>query len=89
MPAQEKIYSPDPAISAVEKQMQALELRTAQIREEMALSSEILDKLAEQQSQLVLAVDILRMRTRALIWVCSLLGLAIVALIYLALVVGR
>lgn len=89
LPAPEKAYSPDPAISAIEKQMQALELRSAQIREEIALSSEILDKLAEQQSQLVQAVDILRVRTRTLLWVCSLFGLAIIVLGYLALVVGR
>lgn len=77
---EEKVYSPDPFISVIEKQMQALELRTAQLGEEMASSSEIIDKLAEQQSQLVQAVDILRVRTRALLWVCGLLGLAIILL---------
>ncbi|MFH1602609.1 MAG: hypothetical protein ABIH03_01735 [Pseudomonadota bacterium] len=86
-PAQEKAYSPDPVISAIEKQMQALELRAAELGKELVLSSEIIDKLAEQQSQLVQAVDVLRVRTRALIWVCGFLALDVILLIYL--VVGR
>jgi len=81
--AEERTYSPDSAVSAVEKQVHLLELRVAQLREEIVLSSEIIDKLAEQQSQLVHAVDILRVRTRALLWLCVLLGLAVMVLFYL------
>ena len=83
VPAEEQVYSPDPSISAIEKQMQALELRTAQLGEEIILSSGLIDKLAEQQSQLVQAVDILRVRTRALLWVCGLLAIAVIVMIYL------
>ena len=86
-PTKDKVYSPDPAISAIEAQVQALELRAAELGEEIALTSEIIDKLAEQQSQLVQAVDILRVRTRALLWACAVLALAVVVLIALA--VGR
>ncbi len=85
IPLDEKAYSPDPAISPIEAQVHALELRAAQLGEEMVLSSGIIDKLAEQQSQLVQAVEVLRVRTRALLWLCGVLGLAVIVLIYLAL----
>lgn len=87
VPLQEKVYSADTAVAAVEKQVQALELRTAKLRDEIGLSSEIIDKLAEQQAQLVHAVDVLRARTRTLQWVSGLLAVGILVLIYLA--VGR
>ena len=83
IPPEVKAYSPDPAISAIEAQMHALELRNAQIGEEIVLSSEVIDKLAEQQSQLVQAVDILRVRTRGLLWICGVLVAAIMLLLYL------
>ena len=84
IPLDEKVYSPDPAISSIETQMQALELRADKLGEDIVLSSELIDKLAEQQSQLVQAVEILRVRTRALLWVCGFLCLTTIALIYLA-----
>lgn len=84
IPLDEKVYSRDPAISSIETQIQALELRAGKLGEDIVLSSELIDKLAEQQSQLVQAVEILRARTRALLWVCGLLCLTTVALIYLA-----
>ena len=87
IPTDEKVYSRDPGIAAIETQLQALELRADTLGEEIVLSSEIIDKLAEQQSQLVRAVDILRVRTRALLWACVVLALAVIVLIYL--VAGR
>lgn len=86
-PPQQKAYSPDPTISSVEKQIHALGLRIDQLGGEMVLTSELIDKLAEQQSQLVQAVDVLRVRTRALLWICVLLAMAVLVLIFL--VAGR
>lgn len=82
LPREDKAYSSDPAISAVEKKIHALELRAEKLGEEIVLTSEIIDKLAEQHSELVRAVEILRARTRALVWACALLGLSGIALVF-------
>lgn len=79
-----KVYSSDPATAALEKQIHKLDLRADRLREDIVLSSEIIDKLAEQQSELVAAVDILRSRTRALTLACVLLAVATAALAALA-----
>lgn len=73
-----KVYSSDPAIAAVEKQVHALEMRAERLREDIVTSSEIIDKLAEQQSELVQAVDALRGRTRALMFACVLLAVGLI-----------
>lgn len=73
-----KVYSSDPAIAAVEKQIHALDMRADRLREDIVLSSEIIDKLAEQQSELVQAVEVLRARTRVLMLACVLLAVALI-----------
>lgn len=75
-----KVYSSDPAIAAVEKQIHALDMRADRLREDIVLSSEIIDKLAEQQSELVQAVESLRARTRALLVYCVFLAVVVIAL---------
>lgn len=69
------------ALSAIEIRIISLEKRTAQLGEEAVSSFDVVRSLADQHSQLVHAVDVLLVRTRVLLRVCVLLGLAVVALL--------
>jgi len=53
-----------------------LEARTAEIARQAVTSAELVKSLAEQNAQLVRAVEILRLRTRKLVWFAGVLGLA-------------
>lgn len=66
----------------------ALERRVAYLEEEAASSFEVVASIAQQHSQLteqhsalVQVADLLLVRTRALLWVCGLLALALLALL--------
>ncbi|OGA43555.1 MAG: hypothetical protein A3G24_03825 [Betaproteobacteria bacterium RIFCSPLOWO2_12_FULL_62_13] len=50
-----------------EGRLQALEAQVAELRKEIAASSELINSLAGQNARLVEAVGILRVRTRALL----------------------
>jgi hypothetical protein len=63
-------------LSAIEARLSALEARTTQIAREAVTSTELIKSLAEQSAQLVQAVEILRLRTRKLVWFAVVLGLA-------------
>jgi len=68
------------ALAAIDARLAFLESRAREISEEAVSSSELIKSLAEQNSRLVQAVEILRIRTRALLWLCSALALAVVGL---------
>lgn len=58
-----------------------LEAAVAQLAEQQKASAELIETLAEQNARIVEAVDALRMRTRILIVVSSLLSIACVGLV--------
>jgi hypothetical protein len=68
------------ALAALDARLVVLESRLKVVSDEAAASSELIKSLAEQNSRLVQAVEILRIRTRALLWLSSVLALAILAL---------
>jgi hypothetical protein len=63
-------------LSAIEDRLFALQARTTEIAREAGTSAELIKSLAEQSAQLVQAVEILRLRTRKLVWSTVVLGLA-------------
>ena len=75
------------ALAAVALRVQELEKSLARLEEEVVSSFDVVRALTEQHSQLASAVDVLITRTKVLLRVCVMLGIAVVAL--LALVVIR
>lgn len=73
------------AIAAFELRLEALEKKSAQLRGEAVASFEVVRAITDQHSQVVHAVDVLLVRTRVLIRVSILLGIASVALFVLVL----
>lgn len=73
------------AIAAFELRLEALERKSAQLREEVVASFDVVRSITDQHSQVVQAVDVLLVRTRLLLRVCVLLGIACVALLVLVL----
>ncbi len=71
---------PDARPQSTEARMSALETEVAELRRESAASSELIKSLAEQNAQLVKAVDILRVRTRALLAATAISGVLLVGL---------
>jgi hypothetical protein len=73
------------AIAAFELRLEALELKSAQLREEAVASFDVVRAITDQHSQVVHAVDVLLVRTRLLVRTSVLLGIACVALFALVL----
>jgi hypothetical protein len=69
-----------PAPGSPEGRLQALESQLVDLRKELAASSELINSLAEQNTRLVEAIGILRIRTRALLVACAVAYLLLVAL---------
>lgn len=76
----DKLSFQSDALSAIEVRLCSLESRITEIVSEAVSSSELIRSLAEQNSKLVQAVEILRVQTRALVWLVSALVLATLAL---------
>jgi hypothetical protein len=72
-------------IPEVERRVRQLESEAAASFEVVSAIAQQHSQLAEQQAQLVVVVDALLQRTRALVWSCAVLALCIVALLVLAL----
>lgn len=72
-------------LAALDVRVGPLERRAAKLEEEARASFDVVRSMAEQHSQLVHAVDVLLVRTRVLLRLCALLGLAVVALLALVL----
>jgi hypothetical protein len=62
--------------SAIDTRVRALEARTTEIAREAVSSANLMRSLAEQNAQLVKAVEILRRRTRRLVWFSLVLAAA-------------
>lgn len=68
---------------STEGRIRELEAQVSDLKRESAASAELIKSLAEQNAQLVKAVEILRVRTRAL------LAASVVAVVILAIIIGR
>jgi len=84
-PQEERVAQPatpeSEALSALDGRLRTLDRRVTALSKEVVASSELIRSLAEQNSRLVAAVEILRVRTRLLMVWCfvfsvGLLGLA-------------
>lgn len=73
------------AIAAFELRLEALEKKSADLREEAVASFDVVRSITEQHTQVVQAVDVLLVRTRLLIRVSVLLGVVCAALLVLVL----
>ena len=71
------------SLSALDTRVHSLEQLTAELHKEVLLSSELIRSLAQQNIQLVQAVDVLRVRTRILFGFCGVLGVVTAACVYL------
>lgn len=71
------------SLTALDTRVRSLELLTAELHKEVLLSSELIKSLAQQNIQLVQAVDVLRVRTRILFVFCGALAVVTVACAFL------
>ena len=71
------------SLSDLDTRVHSLEQLTAELHKEVLLSSELIRSLAQQNIQLVQAVDVLRVRTRILFGFCGVLGVVTAACVYL------
>lgn len=60
--------------------IQGLEERVAQLEQSQRQSLEIIEKLAEQNAQIVATVGALRIGAQRLAWACGILGLCVIGL---------
>jgi hypothetical protein len=67
-------------LSALDGRLHMLDRRIGTLGKEVVASSELISSLAEQNSRLVAAVEILRLRTRVLMLWCMALGIGLLAL---------
>jgi hypothetical protein len=73
-PAREAGSAGADRLAAIDTRVGALEARTTEIAREAVSSANLMRSLAEQNAQLVNAVEILRRRTRRLIWASLVLA---------------
>jgi len=73
------------SLAALNDRVHSLELLTSELHKEVLLSSELIKSLAQQNAQLVRAVDILRARIRILLGFGGVLGVVTVACAFLVL----
>ena len=65
---------------AADDPLAALRARVAELQEQQAAVSALVQSLAEQNEKLVAAVGVLRLRTRVLTWLCLVLAAALLLL---------
>lgn len=70
----------EPAPDSTEGKLRALEAEVRDLRKELADSMELINSLAQQNERLVEAVNLLRIRTRALLFACAAALLLLAAL---------
>ena len=58
-----------------------LEARLAQVSEQQGASAQLIETLAEQNARVVEAIEILRVRTRLLLWLSVVLGVVVAGLV--------
>ncbi len=85
--AAQRLSEANPVTSSGElalRQIQALQGRVEQLEQSQRQSLEIIEKLAEQNAQLVTTVSALRVGAQRLVWACGVLGaVSIGVVIYL------
>ena len=69
------------AASGIERRIRALEMAIAESRSEAAASAELISSLAKQNSRLVEAVEMLRIRTRYLLVFCFVLAVILLSVV--------
>jgi len=72
--------SPSEALAALEARLRQLDRRVGTLGKEAVASSELIRSLAEQNAQLVAAVEALRLRTRTLLLWCLIMSVSLLAL---------
>lgn len=72
--------APGSLAADAEERLRTLEAQIAGLQRESAASSELIKSLAEQNSRLVDAIEILRVRTRALLALCLVLAVLLAGL---------
>lgn len=77
--------APPAAITAIDIRLAALERKSAELREEVVSSFDVVRSIVEQNAQVVHAVDVLLARTQLLVRATVLLGITCVALLTLVL----
>lgn len=65
------------------QRLRQLEAGAAELREQQQAAAALLESLAEQNAQLVQAVDILRARMRLLWWAAGLCGVGLLGIVFL------
>jgi hypothetical protein len=73
------------AIAAVDARVSALEVQIADLQREMLSSAELIKALADQNSQLIQTVALLRVRTRLMLAAVLVVGIVAVACLFLLL----
>jgi hypothetical protein len=72
----------DPATPPpVDPELRVLHQRIVDLKADLVDATEVLKNVADQQASLVVALEALRQRTRALVWTCAILTAAIVGLL--------
>lgn len=74
------------AVVNLKSRVSSLEVNVADLQREMVSSAELIKSLADQNSQLIQAVEFLRVRMRLLLSVVSIIGIAAIACLFLLLV---
>ncbi|MDI1246107.1 MAG: hypothetical protein PSV24_11960 [Rhodoferax sp.] len=75
-PAQEALRAQSPELAAMQSQLAELQVAVADLHQQMLVSSELIQSLAQQNTQLIKRVEVNRVR---LLWLLALvLGLALV-----------
>ncbi|MGH8621389.1 MAG: hypothetical protein ACRET3_04550 [Burkholderiales bacterium] len=72
--------APQVAGQGAEAGQRALEAQIDELRRELTAASELVTRLAEQNSRLIEAVEVLRVRTRVLLVLAALLALGLAGL---------
>lgn len=75
--------SPAPPVEVpaapIDERVTRLHARVAALEQDTASASELIRALADQQAQLVVALDAVKRRQRRMLWVGSLVGIGLVA----------
>lgn len=76
--ASDSAVAPGDALAQARARLAQLETTLAQLTAQQQASAALIESLADQNAKVVQAIDILRVRTRLLIWVVAVLAAAVV-----------
>ena len=69
-------------LASLDSRVRHLQAQIVKLNSEQNSSAELIKTLAEQNARVVNAIEVFRVRTKILIYVCLLLGIALSALIF-------